>query len=272
MRSLGIPSHVASEMDRVVGRAYQSILGVGDLSVAQAKQLFIPMRDGGFGMASAELQSEPAIVASWASCAVRVTARVGLACVDDLSAEVPRMRVALPKLQARSRRRPSDLTRLGTTATTLRALALSRVSKATKDLRDYIGANSRQPRQRADLAPPDSSSSPFPITYRSQHGLPTGWQTATVPSRLRDGCPMQKQETRRDRVRSRPGQRRQTRYFLPVRTRPLRQAQRVERRDVLAKVQTLTSLWSENGRVRLQTRRSKLRRARRRASHLTVLC
>ena len=35
MRSMGIPSHVASEMDRVV-------LGVGDLTVA--KQLFIPTR------------------------------------------------------------------------------------------------------------------------------------------------------------------------------------------------------------------------------------
>ena len=57
MRSMGIPSHVASEMDRVVGEACQSILGVGDLSVAQAKQLFIPMRDGGFGLSSAELQA-----------------------------------------------------------------------------------------------------------------------------------------------------------------------------------------------------------------------
>ena len=46
-------------MDRVVGQAYQAILGVGDLTVAQAKQLFIPMREGGFGLASAELQAEP---------------------------------------------------------------------------------------------------------------------------------------------------------------------------------------------------------------------
>ena len=63
-RSMGIPSHVASEMDRVVGQAYQAILGVGDLTVAQAKQLFIPMREGGFGLASAELQAEPAMMAS----------------------------------------------------------------------------------------------------------------------------------------------------------------------------------------------------------------
>ena len=65
MRSMGIPSHVASEMDR-------------DLTVAQAKQLFIPMREGGFGLASAELQAEPAMMASWASCAARVMARIGL--------------------------------------------------------------------------------------------------------------------------------------------------------------------------------------------------
>ena len=89
MRSVGIPSHVASEMDRVVGQAYQAILGVGDLTVAQAKQLFIPMREGGFGLASAELQAEPAMMASWASCAARVTARIGLGGVDDLTAEIP---------------------------------------------------------------------------------------------------------------------------------------------------------------------------------------
>ena len=52
-------------MDRVAGQAYQAILGVGGLTVAQAKQLFIPMREGGFGLASAELQYEPAMVASW---------------------------------------------------------------------------------------------------------------------------------------------------------------------------------------------------------------
>ena len=85
MRSMGIPSHVASEMDRVVGQAYQAILCVGDLTVAQAKQLFIPMREGGFGLASAELQAEPAMMASWASCA----ARIGLGGVDDLTAEIP---------------------------------------------------------------------------------------------------------------------------------------------------------------------------------------
>ena len=50
MRSMGIPSHVASEMDRVVGQAYRAILGVGDLTIAQAKQPFIPMREGGFGL------------------------------------------------------------------------------------------------------------------------------------------------------------------------------------------------------------------------------
>ena len=61
---MGIPSRVASEMDRVVGQAYQDILGVGDLTVAQAKQLFIPMREGGFGLASAELQAEPAMMAA----------------------------------------------------------------------------------------------------------------------------------------------------------------------------------------------------------------
>ena len=68
MRSMGIPSHVASEMDQVVGQAFQAILGVGDLTVAQAKQHFIPMREGGLGLASAELQAEPAMMASWASC------------------------------------------------------------------------------------------------------------------------------------------------------------------------------------------------------------
>ena len=77
MRSMGIPSHVASEMDRVGGQAYQDILGVGDLTVAQAKRLFIPMREGGFGLASAELQAEPVMMASWASCAARVTRELG---------------------------------------------------------------------------------------------------------------------------------------------------------------------------------------------------
>ena len=95
MRSMGIPSHVASEMDRVVGQTYQDILGVGDLTVAQAKQLFIPMREGGFGLSSAELQSEPAMMASWASCAARVTARIGLGGIDDLTAEIPGLRSAL---------------------------------------------------------------------------------------------------------------------------------------------------------------------------------
>ena len=129
MRSMGIPSHVASEMDRV-----------------QAKQLFIPMREGGFGFASAELQAEPAMMASWASCAARVTARIGLGGIDDLTAEIPGLRSALSKLQAIRREageNPSDLTRLGSTATSQRALALSRVNKATRDLRDHIGANRR---------------------------------------------------------------------------------------------------------------------------------
>ena len=146
MRSMGIPSHVASEMDRVVGQAYQDILGVGDLTVAQAKQLFIPMREGGFGLGSAELQAEPAMMASWASCAARVTARIGLGGIDDLTAEIPGLRSALCKLQAIRREAgedPDDLTRLGSTATSQRALALSRVNKAARDLRDHIGANSR---------------------------------------------------------------------------------------------------------------------------------
>ena len=100
MRSMETPSHVASEMDRVVGQAYQAILGVGDLTVAQAKPLFIPMHEGGFGLSSGELQSEPTMLASWASCAARVTARVGLGCIVDFSAKVPGLRSALSKLQA----------------------------------------------------------------------------------------------------------------------------------------------------------------------------
>ena len=83
MGSMGIPSHLACEMDRVVGQ------GVGDWTVAQAKQLFIPMREGGSELSSAELQSELAMMASWASCAARVTARVALGCIDDPFAEVP---------------------------------------------------------------------------------------------------------------------------------------------------------------------------------------
>ena len=118
---------------------------MGDLTVAQAKQLFIPMPEGGFGLASAELQAEPAMMASWASCAARVTARIGLGGIDDLTAEIPGLRSALSKLQAIRREAgedPNDLTRLGSTATSQRALALSRVNKATRDLRDHIGANS----------------------------------------------------------------------------------------------------------------------------------
>ena len=146
MRCMGIPNHVASEVDRVVAQAYQSIIGVGDLTDAQVKQLFIPMRDGGFGLSSAELQAEPAMMVSWASCAARVTARIGLACVDDLSAEVHGLRSAMSKLQDIRREAgddPNDPTRMGTTATTQRALALSRVSKATQDLRDFARANSK---------------------------------------------------------------------------------------------------------------------------------
>ena len=78
---------------------------VGDLTVAQAKQLFIPMREGGFGLASAELQAEPAMMASWASCAARVTARIGLGGIDDLTAEIPGLQVGpvqAPGHQARS--------------------------------------------------------------------------------------------------------------------------------------------------------------------------
>ena len=85
------------------------------------------------------------MMVSWTSCA-RVTVRIGLACVDDLSAEVPGLRSAMSKLQAIRREAgddPNDLTRLGTTATTQRALALSRVTKATQYLRDTIGANSK---------------------------------------------------------------------------------------------------------------------------------
>ena len=135
MRSMGIPSHVASEMDQVVGQAYQAILGVGDLTVALAKQLFIQMR-----------AAEPAMMASWASCAARVTARIGLGCIDDFSPEIPGLRSALSKLQAIRREAgedPNDLTRLGSTATSQRVLAHSRVNSATRDLRDHIGANSR---------------------------------------------------------------------------------------------------------------------------------
>ena len=166
MRSMGIPSRVASEMDRVVGQPNQAILGVGDLTVAQAKQLFIPMREGRFGLSSAELQSEPAMTASWASCAARVTARVGLGCVEDLPTEIPGLRSALPKLQAIRREAGddlNDLARLGSTATSQRAL--SRVNKAIRDLRDHIGTNSKH-RVALDsangLAPLDSSSSPSP--------------------------------------------------------------------------------------------------------------
>ena len=107
---MGIPSHVASEIHRVVGQAYQAILGAGDLTVAQAKQLFIPMREGGFGLASAELQAEPSMMASWASCAARITARIGLGCIDDLSAEIPGLRSALSKLQAIRREAGEDPT------------------------------------------------------------------------------------------------------------------------------------------------------------------
>ena len=158
-------------MDRAVGQAYQAILGVGDLTVAQAKQLFIPMREGGFGLASAEPQAEPAMMASWASCAARVTARVGLGGIDDLTAEIPGLRSALSKLQAIKREAgedPNDLTRPGSTATSQRALALSRVNNATTDLRDHIGANCRH-RVALDSAsgpPPDSSNS-RPPTLRS---------------------------------------------------------------------------------------------------------
>ena len=61
-------------------------------------------------------------------------------------AEIPGLRSALSKLQAIRREageNPNDLTRLGSTATSQRALALSRVNKATRDLRDHIGANTR---------------------------------------------------------------------------------------------------------------------------------
>ena len=38
-----IPNHVAREMDRTVEQAYQTVLGIGDLTMAQAKQIFFPM-------------------------------------------------------------------------------------------------------------------------------------------------------------------------------------------------------------------------------------
>ena len=202
IRSKGIPSHVASEMDRVVGQAYQAILGVGDLSVAQAKQLFIPMREGGFGLASAELQAEPAMMASWASCAARVTARIGLGGVDDLTAEIPGLRSALSKLQAIRREAgedPNDLTRLGSTATSQRALALSRVNKVTGDLREHIGANRRH---RVAL---DSASGPgasgflqlpaFQHPDRAQLRFPECGQNAVVLTCVRPRQSVQEQET-----------------------------------------------------------------------------
>ena len=133
-------------MDRVVAQAYQSIIGIGDLTAAQARQLFTPVRDVGVGVSSAELHAEPAMMACWASRAARVTARIGLACVDDLSAEVPGLRSAMSKFQAIRREAgddPNDLPRLGTTATAQGALALSHVSEATQDLRDFVVANSK---------------------------------------------------------------------------------------------------------------------------------
>ena len=61
------------------------ILGIKDMTNAQ---LFIPLRDGGFGLSSAEVQAQPALMASWIACEMRVTARIGLACVDEVSAEI----------------------------------------------------------------------------------------------------------------------------------------------------------------------------------------
>ena len=224
MRSKLIPSHVASEMDRVLGQDYQAILGVGDLSVAQAKQLFIPTREGGFGLSSAELQSEPATMASWASCSARVTARIGLGCIDDLSAEIPGLRSALSKLQAirqEAGEDPNDLTRLGSTSTSQRALALSRVNKATRDLRDHIGACSRHWLPLiAPVGPAPLVSSSSPIVHNS--AFQQAARNAVMQTRVRPRKPMQKQEARRKRVRRRPGQGRQTRDDMPVRARPLR--------------------------------------------------
>ena len=232
MRGMGIPGHVASEMDRVVGQAYQSILGVGDLTVAQAKQLFIPMRDGGFGLSSAELQSEPATMATWASCAARVTARVGLGCVVDLSAEVHGLRSALSKLQAIKREagddpNDPDKTRFHRHLTTRpRTLPCQQKPPRTCEITLEPTANTGSPLiAPADQAPPDSSSSQSPTPR---------WFTTPLSSKLPEcdcadpfgtrGGAMQKQETRRNRMRSRTGQGRQTRYDLPVRTCPLRQA------------------------------------------------
>ena len=160
MRCMGILSHVASETDRLVGQAYQSILGIEDTT--QAKQLFIAMSDGGFGLSSAEFQGEPAMMASWTACAMRVTARIGLACVDDLSVEITGLRSALSKLQAIKRVAgddPNDMTSLETFATSQRALALSRVNKATHNLREPHCQGQRK-RTSGHRIPPTPSATP----------------------------------------------------------------------------------------------------------------
>ena len=227
MRRMGIPSRVASEMDRVVGQAYQAILGVGDLTVAQAKQLFIPMREGGFGLASAELQAEPAMMVTWASCAARFTARIGLGCIDDLSAEISGLRSALSQLQAVRREAgedPNDLTRLGSTATSQRALALPRQQSHQRPARPHWS------QQQSD---------------RAQLRSPARGQIAVMQIRVRPRKPMQKQETRRNRVRSRPGQGRQTADDVPVRARSPRGHTAL--RDEIANIGRRTRLCADIG-------------------------
>ena len=191
------------------------------------------MREGGFGLASAELQAEPAMMASWASCAARVTARIGLGGIDDLTAEIPGLRSALSKLQAIRREAgedPNDLTRLGSTATSQRALALSRVNKATRDLRDHIGANSRH---RVAL---DSASGPGASGFLQlpTSNTPTVHNSAFQRAARMWLCRPVCDHGNRCKNKKRDGtewQGRQTRDDMPMRTRPLRETQCVARRD-----------------------------------------
>ena len=216
--------------------------------MAQAKQLFIPMREGGFRLASAELQAEPAMMASWASCAARVTARVGLGCFDDLSAEIPGLRSALSKLQATRREAgedPNDLTRLGSTATSQRALALSRVNKATRDLCDHIGANSRHRVALDSASGPGASGflplpvSTTPIVHNSAFQHAARMRLCRPVWNPGNRC---KNKKRDGTERSRPGQGRQTRDDMPVRTRPLRHN---ALRDEIANIARRTSLCTD---------------------------
>ena len=157
-------------------------------------------------------------------------------CVDDLSAEVPGKRSALAKLHATKRGAgddPNDLTRPGTTATTHRALALFRVSEATQDLRDHIGANSRHRIATDSASGPGETGflrllvSNTPIVHNS------AFQQA---ARLRPCGPACATWTRCKKGNAtepsaEPSLTKKANTQLhAVRTRPLRQAQRVERR------------------------------------------